>query len=671
MRIIRAVISVFLFVGARDAGAVVQCDRACRAAVRTCEKDTCAGLTRAGRADCRRRCRCLNPAVGSCLASERLTFLHLNDLHAHLVPHADLIPDAPQGATADTTRVVERGGVVRLATLVKQVRAEEPTALLVNVGDTFHGGVEALFTNGNAIVDPVNALGVDVGVPGNWDFAYGPVVTRARFTDQPPSPTVLRPNFPHLAANAAFVAPDPRAGQPFLPATLARDVKGVRVGFIGLTSDIVADMHPVLATGLAFTQGESAYRSLIDMHAAALRAQGAQVVAVLSELGIQKDYRLANIIMPGVDVFFSAHTHEATFDPLVSRSGALVVESGNDGYLGRMDVFVANGRVVGRQWHLRAIDADLAEDPEMKGLVDAARAPFLAPDVHMTLPQPTSPQVLDRPIDSVVGHTEGTLSRRDALESSFNRAMTDLLRVAGGTAVAMSPGFRFDSVVPGSGVPLEANEVATGAITVEDVYRFFPVPYWIASGQVRGGRLREILEDGLTRVFSFDGRPGCGFRGNPRRPPRRPCPTASTAGEDAPGTFRQRGGWFDGFSGLRLTVDLTRADGERVTDLRLADTGEVIGDDSVVSVTGCSRLLDTPDTLCSYGGFSAVAPLINPSTGQPWTPVDLFVAALAAGPLPAATRRDVEEVDPTSRWPQTPFVQPLTSPRDYGTRRGG
>ena len=77
--------------------------------------------------------------------------------------------------------MVERGGLARLATLIKKIRSENPNSVLMNIGDTYHGGVEGLFTNGNAIVDPVNALGIDVGVPGNWDYAYGPGVFRLRY----------------------------------------------------------------------------------------------------------------------------------------------------------------------------------------------------------------------------------------------------------------------------------------------------------------------------------------------------------------------------------------------------------------------------------------------------------------------------------------------------------
>jgi len=123
----------------------------------------------------------------------------------------------------------ERGGLARLATLINQQRAAHPDSVLMNVGDTFHGGAEALFTLGNAIVDPVNALGIDVGVPGNWDFGYSSVVFRLRYTDEPQAgifgradpltpkfDVIKKPNFPNLAANLTHSID----GSLVLPATL-------------------------------------------------------------------------------------------------------------------------------------------------------------------------------------------------------------------------------------------------------------------------------------------------------------------------------------------------------------------------------------------------------------------------------------------------------------------
>lgn len=562
-----------------------------------------------------------------------ITLLHLNDLHAHLTPHLDRVPDGPPGVAAAATRLEERGGLARVATLVRSIRREVPDALLVNVGDTYHGGVEALFTAGNAIVDPVNALGIDLGVPGNWDFAYGPGVTFLRYRGEALDPPlgfdgeVGRPAFPNLAANVLLTDPA-RAGATFLPATLVREVRGARIGFIGLTSDIVPRMHPVLASGLEFLQGEEAYRELVDRHAARLRVAGADVVVVLSELGIHKDYRLAQVIAPGaVDVFLSAHTHEATAEPLASASGAVVVEAGNDGLLGRMDLTVRDGRVVAHRWRLLPIDASIEPDPEMAALVERARAPFLADEVHMEMPIPFAIERLDEPIDTVIGHVDAPLDRRGALESSFGDWFTDVLREVAGTDLAITPGFRFDAVLAPAGFPLEGEVTAAGDVTLEDAYRLFPVPFTLSTGETRGANVRAILEGLLTRTFS-------------------------------PDAFAQAGGWVDGFSGIEAAVDLSRPDGERVLSIARAGTGEPIAADDVLTVAGCSRPVDTTTNLCSHPGFEGVHALLEPGSDRPWTPARLLAAGLARV-RPAAAQPRIADRSGRRLWPLDPLVQPL------------
>ena len=80
--------------------------------------------------------------------------------------------------------------------------------------------------------------------------------------------------------------------------------------------------------------------------------------------------------------FFSAHTHETVFDPIQSDSGAVLVEAGNDAYLGRMDITVKTSRsgasIRSIKWQMLDVDDSVAEDPAMKKLVDAERAPYLA-----------------------------------------------------------------------------------------------------------------------------------------------------------------------------------------------------------------------------------------------------------------------------------------------------
>lgn len=550
-----------------------------------------------------------------------VTFMHINDLHAYLVPHKDIIRDAN-----NTTKIVERGGLARISTVVQDIRAENSNSVVMNIGDTYHGGVEARFTKGNAMVNPVNSLSVDVGVPGNWDFAFDPRSFYQRYGAMRDA-NVKRPSFPNLAANLTNTF-----GGVILPATRLKNYGGTRVGFIGLTSDIVPMMHPALSVGFSFTQGEQKYKDLVEKHARELRAKDAVVVVVMSELGLHKSKRLADIIAPDlVDVVFVGHTHELTEVPITSASGALVVEAGNDGYLGRMDVFVNQRKITNMEWSVVTIDDTIPEDPFMKDLIDKERAPFFSPTINMTEPLgafSSSPQTLTQPIGTVVGHTNLPLHRRHALQHTFNNAFTDYLRTSAGTDVAITPGFRFGSVVAQEGYIYEDNSVATGDVTVEDVYRFIPVHFTMGLAQSTGIHIRRTLEKALVNAFSHD-------------------------------SFAQNGGWFYGISGLDMQVNLANPDGSKITSMRLKDTGALVTDTTVLSVAGCIRPLEFRNKLCSFSDFSMYVELLNPATGSAYTGTDFLIDMLQNnGPI-HALRTDIRDISGLQMWPNNNFYQPI------------
>ena len=568
-----------------------------------------------------------------------ITLIHLNDLHANLVPHNDLIRIESTDGTPPIARVEERGGIARIATLIRGIRSEHPDSLLMNIGDTYHGGVEALYTRGNAIVPAVNALGIDVGVPGNWDFAYGAITTRMRYSADPSMPArffnwllwgdpVERPNFPNLAANLKQTMPPFSRGELLMPGTLVREVGGVRIGFIGLTSDMVPRMAPVFAWGFDFLQGEENYRVLINDSVRALREEGATAVVVMSELGLHRDRRLAEIVEPGVDVFFSAHTHEVTRVPLESSSGAIVVEAGNDAFLGTMELRIVEGAVVDRVWKLMAVDATVAKDPIVQALVEEARAPFLADGVEIELPVPWIEMPLTHPIDFVVGHSDRMLHRRDVLHNPFNAMLAEALRREAGTQIGMTPGFRFDAVIlPHSG---GEDSVAdpNSEITIERLYRYLPIAPGLATGKLRGDRLREILELELTRIFSLD-------------------------------PFQHSGGWLGGFAGLDIDVDLSRPDGQRIQRLHLMGSSEPIADGEMLTVASCIRPFDDDGIMCSNPGYEEIVELENPATGRTWTPLEFLAHAFETGLVPVAENSRVRDLGGQALWPAGPYIQPL------------
>mgnify|MGYP002795192478 CR=1 FL=1 len=119
---------------------------------------------------------------------------------------------------------------------------------------------------------------------------------------------------------------------------------------------------------------------MISHDATDLRAQGANIVVVMSELGIHKDLKLGVVINSGaVDVIFSAHTHELTRTPIATASVTQVVEAGNDIYVGQMDFqydTVAKA-IVSKQWKITEVTSDIPADPTVQALVDEARSTFL------------------------------------------------------------------------------------------------------------------------------------------------------------------------------------------------------------------------------------------------------------------------------------------------------
>ena len=446
---------------------------------------------------------------------------------------------------------------------------------------------------------------------------------------------IKSPNFPYLAANLTYQKLGPSdpsvTGAQVLPPTMEITRGGIKIGFIGITSDIVAQMYQTLALGFTFTQGENNYKTLIETKATALRASGCKMVCVMSELGIQKDYRLSQIITTGlVDVFFSAHTHEETYKPLQFNSTTpWVVESGNDGFLGKMNVtFDAAGNITNKYWILMSIKNDIVPNVAMQNLVNTERAPFLTTDPNLVDPMGTSSQALHRPITAIAGTTNGLLTRKNALESSFNNSLTNILATHANKQVAITPGFRFDSPVANSGFLFEDNTIADGNITVEDIYRFYPVFYTLATANTTGNNLKLILEKLLKGVYS------------------------QTA-------FNQAGGWVDGFSGIDATVNLNNPDDNKVINMFYRGTTNPINPTDNVTVIGCVRPNETSEVICSHTGFTGKANYINPANSQPYTAIQLLEEYLATNVFIVDNANHITDLSGQSQYYQSPFVQPV------------
>lgn len=426
----------------------------------------------------------------------QVTLLHFADIHAQLVPiyyrepevnlgvghMRGLLPHVtgkalmerlglePQSARAyafsheDFTALARAygkvGGLDRMATLTKAIRAERPgNTLLLDGGDTWQGSYTSLETQGADMVEAMNMLGVE-GMTGHWEFTYG--------TDRVKE-LIDKTDFPFLAGNVV----DSDWQEPVFESTAWYERGGVKIAVIGQAFPYTPVANPSYKIpNWSFGIREEA----VQRHVDAARQQGAQLVVLLSHNGFDVDRKLAGRVR-GIDVLLTGHTHDAV-PVALEIEGTLMISSGSHGkFLSRLDLDVADGKVRDYRFRLIPIFADAIEpDPEMKAMVDRLRAPYAGD------------------LSRVLGRTESLLYRRGNFNGTFDDLICDALLAERDAEIALSPGFRWGAtLLPGQDITVEDVHNQT-SITYPGAYRM----------EMSGEQLKLVLEDVADNLFNPD-----------------------------------------------------------------------------------------------------------------------------------------------------------------------
>lgn len=468
-----------------------------------------------------------------------LTMIEIGDFHGTMVPRPNLRP----GDTAE----LHEAGLAKAEWIIKRIRNQDPDALLFNVGDILHGSAEVLFTQGQAIVNVLDTFGIDGYAPGNWDWLYG--VDRIVELFSGPER-----DWGVVAANAYREA----TGEHVFPAYRILEVKGIKIGVIGLTSDRGLPAVPQANVGLMFTEGDKEVAEAVD----ALRnVHDVDLVILLSELGLGKNTLLVEKI-PGIDVCFSADMHEETPEVVVApNNGTLSAEIGWGGSrVAVVRLFVTGGNqpprgaggmpasgggdveLVGYDYEWITI-ADQPEDPATRKLVEQQRAPFLSGPAFRKHVNPINGSVLDQPIDTRVAIAGLDLYRGNfangvptvphgVLEGTSHNLITDAFRAVGKTDIGFLHGFRYGAYVR-----------AESAMTLGDLYTYLNAGARLATGTVTGQQLRTGMN------ASIDG----------------------TLNED-PNDWT--GGWVFAFSGVQFQIDPSAPSGERAVNIMVQSASD-------------------------------------------------------------------------------------------------
>ncbi|HYC15665.1 MAG TPA: thiosulfohydrolase SoxB [Pseudolabrys sp.] len=352
------------------------------------------------------------------------------------------------------------GGLDRLATVVKRVRAERgDKVLLLDGGDTWQGSLEANASRGQCMVDCMELLKPDA-TTGHWEFTYG----EARVKE-----LIKGLGFPFLALNVR----DTEWNEPVFDAAKMFERGGVKVAVLGQAFPYTPVANPRwLMPKWSFGIREEDVRGNVEK----ARKAGAQLVVLLSHNGFDVDRKLASRVS-GIDVILTSHTHDA-LPEVVKVGNTLLVASGSHGkFVSRLDLDVQNGAVKDFRYKLIPLFADaIRPDTEMAAAIAKARAPYA------------------KELAREVGRTDSLLYRRGNFNGTFDDLICAALLKERDAEIALSPGFRWGtSVLPGQPITIEDIHNAT-AITYPQVYRT----------SMTGERLKEVLEDVADNLFNPD-----------------------------------------------------------------------------------------------------------------------------------------------------------------------
>lgn len=394
-------------------------------------------------------------------AGERtVVVLHTNDLHGHLTPWRGWEGELEGKAL---------GGMDRLATAVKQVRSEvgADKVLLLDAGDTFGDTMLAVETQGGAMLNAMNAIGYDAMVIGNHDPDFGVKQVKKLAAEA---------RFPLLSANIVDAS-----GRPVMPPMLLRAIDGVSIGILGLSyPNTPLTTAKKNIKGWTFKDAAATAREWVPQ----LRAQGAEIVVVLSHLGLSADRKLAGAV-PDIDVIVGGHSHNRT-DSAVREGDTLIVQAGAHGSdLGRLDLKIADGKVVNQTHRLILLDnARLAPDTQLAEQMRRLR------DRHA------------HKLNERIGEAKGPLTRAQTLAGQEPRARDHESPVDSLFADLLREGTRSDVVLlPNSGYGVA---IPTGPITADQLRNLVPHESKVVTMTLRGGQLRDILEQSIERTYTDD-----------------------------------------------------------------------------------------------------------------------------------------------------------------------
>ena len=247
-----------------------------------------------------------------------LRIVHTNDTHSCIMP---VSPHSSDTALAD------KGGFVRRAALVRDLRAEDNSLLLFDSGDFSQGSAYYNLYKGEVEVKLMNEMRYDAATIGNHEFDFG-LENMARI--------FRMAGFPIVCANYHV---EGTVLEGLVKPYVILERKGVKIGVFGLGTQLEGMVASENYAGVIYEDPITAANRVADI---LKNREHCDLVVCLSHLGWQIDGIDDSEVIPAtrdIDIVLGGHSHTYMERPEVAK-----IANGEYVYCNQMGKY---GRYVG------------------------------------------------------------------------------------------------------------------------------------------------------------------------------------------------------------------------------------------------------------------------------------------------------------------------------------
>ncbi|MGL6064899.1 MAG: 5'-nucleotidase C-terminal domain-containing protein [Fusobacteriaceae bacterium] len=452
----------------------------------------------------------------------KLQLLQTSDMHGKFMPY--------EYSTASEDN---KGSTAQIATIVKQLRKENPNTLLIDTGDTIQDNSHELFLRKeiSPIILAMNEIKYDAMIPGNHEFNFG-METLDRIIKS------FKGDF--IAANLY------KDGKRVFTPYKIYEKQGVKIAIIGVVTPHIMKWDSENLKGYTTTNPVEEVKQLIPEI-----KKKADIIVVAAHMPLDPEYgngdsaREIAEVNPDVLVVFAGHEHALKNER--AKTGAVLIEPGKwSEYIAKIDVTLT---LVNKKWVVLDRDKDVvAKNISLKDV---------EPDKELV--KKLTPFHEEAIADSmtVIGKlTGGNFVKKDEIEgipttqiepTSMIDFINEVQAYYTKADISSAAAFRSDA------------NMYEGLIKKSDVSLIYKYDNTLRAYRLTGAQLKKYMEWSASFYNQF--RPG-----------------------DLTISFNEniRGYNYDMFSGITYDINISKPSGQRIENLKKLDGTLIKDNDSFV-----------------------------------------------------------------------------------------